>query len=290
MEGNVINDFLLCIKRVIDIPVIDLKSNLSDLDTMTFRETVRHFTSDHTADDTVLADVVDAFVQRLNRFAVTKNRNVIRDIGDLVDLVRNDDRGHPLFFECQQQIQQCLGVLLIEGGCWLVEDHQSRIFRQGLGDLDHLLFSDADILDQGLGRLGQPYDLQIFSGLGMGLVPVDGEFSSLFVPQEHILTDAHVGHECQLLMNDDDAFSFAVLNVGELAYFSLVYDVPRITAIGIPAAEYIHQRRLPRAIFAYQGMDAALLDDEVYVVKRLDARECFCYRAHFQQGHAINPF
>ena len=194
----------------------------------------------------------------------------------------DDDGGHPLLLELQKQIQQGLGVLLVEGGGGLIQNQKARVLGQGLGNFDHLLLADADILDQRLGRLRQADDLQVPGGLGMGLVPVNREFLSLFVSQEHVFTDAHVGHKRQLLVDDDNAFALAVLDVGELAYFSFIYNVSRIAAKGIQTAEYVHQRGLAGAVLTHQGVDAASLDDEVDVVKRFDAGEFLRDPPHFQ--------
>ena len=238
--------------------------------------------ADHAADDAVLADVVRALVERFDRLAVTQDRDVVCDVGDLIDLVGDDDRGHALLFKLQQQIQQRLRVLLVERGGRLVEDHEAGVLRQRLCDLDHLLLADADILDQRLGRFGQADDLEVFRRLGVGLVPVDGIFFSLLVAQEHVLADRHIRDERQLLVDDNDAFFFAVFDLGELAYLTLVYDVSAVAAVGIPAAEHVHQRGFPGAVFADQGVDTALLYGKVDVVKRLDAGEFLGDPPHFQ--------
>ena len=261
---------------------LDLQGDLADGHVVALGEAVLHLTADHAADDPVLADVVRALVQRFDGFAVPQDGDVIRHIGDLVDLVGDEDGGHALLLEFQQQVQQRLGVLLVEGGGGLVQDHEAGVLGQSLGDLHQLLLADADILDQGFGGFGQADDLQIFRCLGMGLVPVDGKFFSLFVPQEHVFPDAHIGHQRQLLVDDDDAFFFAVLDFGELAYFSVVYDVSAVAAVGIPAAEHVHQRGLSRAVFADQGVDAAPLHGKVDVVKGLDPREFLGDPPHFQ--------
>ena len=142
--------------------------------------------------------------------------------------------------------------------------------------------SDADVLDEGLGGIGQADDLQIPGGLRVGLVPVDGVLFALLVAQEHIFADAHVGHQSQLLMDDDDAFALAVLDVGELAYFSLVYNISRIAAVGIQTAEHVHQRGFAGAVLTHQRVDAALFDDEVDVVEGLDAGKLLGDPPHFQ--------
>ena len=97
-----------------------------------------------------------------------------------------------------------------------------------------------------------------------------------------VFADAHVWDQRQLLMDDDDALVLTVFDLGELAYFPFVHNVPRVTAIGIQAAEHIHQRGFTGAVFTDQGMDAAPLDDEAHVVQSFDAGEFLCDPAHFK--------
>ena len=58
-------------------------------------------------------------------------------------------------------------------------------------------------------------------------------------------------------MDDDNAAALAVLDLVELAPLPLVDDLPLVAAIGIDAAQDVHQRGFPRAVLADQRMDLA---------------------------------
>ena len=180
-------------------------------------------------------------VDGLDGGAVTDDGDLVGNVGNLVELVRNDDAGHALFLEAQHQVKQRLGIGLIQGGGWLVQNQQLGVLRQSLGDFHHLLFAHADILNEGTGGLGQAYDFQIFIRLGVGGVPVNVEGLALLVAQEHVFADGHVRHQRQLLMDDDDALPFAVLQRFKLADLTVIDDISGITSVGVGAAEYVHQ-------------------------------------------------
>ena len=61
----------------------------------------------------------------------------------------------PLALQAQEQVEQVLGVLVVERRGRLVEDQQLDLLGQRLGDLDELLLADADVLDRGQRVLGQ---------------------------------------------------------------------------------------------------------------------------------------
>ena len=105
--------------------------------------------------------------------AVPQDRDRVRDRLDLLELVRDQDAGDALGAELAQQLEQLLGVVLVERGCGLVEDQQLDVLRQRLGDLDQLLLADADPADLGVGRLVEADLLEQLDRLGVRLAPVD---------------------------------------------------------------------------------------------------------------------
>ena len=114
IEGDVINNLLFRIDRMVYVPVFDIQRDISDFYTVALREPVFQFASDHAADNTVLAEIINALCERFYCFSVTDNGNVVRNVRDLIDFVRNNDRGHPLFLELKQQVQQRLGIFFIQ--------------------------------------------------------------------------------------------------------------------------------------------------------------------------------
>ena len=87
-------------------------------------------------------------VDRLDRRAVAQDGDRVGDPGDLVQLVRDDDRRHALLLELEQEVEQRGAVGLVQARGRLVEDEQLDLFGERLGDLDELLLADADIGDE----------------------------------------------------------------------------------------------------------------------------------------------
>src|ERR1700682_1766400 len=88
-------------------------------------------------------------------------------------------------------------------------------------------------------------------------------------------------------MNDDNAERLGICDVAEVPLLPVINDSAVIVALGIDAAQHLHQRRLAGAILAHQGMDLTLPDGEIDVVQRLHAGEGFADSAHFEQcGHS----
>ena len=104
-----------------------------------------------------------------SRMTVTR----VGDLLDLVELVADDDRRDALPLEVQDQVEQVIGVLVVERRRRLVEDEQLDALRQRLGDLDELLLADADVHDLGGRVLLQTDAREQLRRLQVGLVPVD---------------------------------------------------------------------------------------------------------------------
>ena len=131
--------------RVVRGPVLDAQQLLADV-RLVIGVAVLEIAADHVLDDAVLGDL--GLRDRLDRLAVADDRHGIGDLLDLVQLVADDDRRDPLLLEAQDQIEQVVGVLVVEGGRRLVEDQQLHFLRERLRDLDELLLADADLIDR----------------------------------------------------------------------------------------------------------------------------------------------
>ena len=178
---------------MIDIPVFDFQRYFSDFNTGTLGETVRDLTSNHAADDPIFVDLIHTLVQGFDGVAVPDDGNVIGHIGYFVQFVRNNNGCKPLLLKAEQQVQQGLGVLLVQRGGRLVQNQQLCVLGQGFGDFHQLLFAHANILDQGTGGFAEAHLTQILVGFRIGVCPVDGERLAFLIAKEHILTNGHLG-------------------------------------------------------------------------------------------------
>ena len=149
-------------------------------------------------------------IDRLNRRSVADDRDLIRNIGNLVELMGNDDHRHALLFEAEHQIKQCSRVLLIQGRSRLIEDEEPCVLCKRFGDLDQLLLAGADLLDQYLGGFGQTNHFEVFVRFNKCSIPVDFGLSAALIAEIHVLSDRHFRNQCQLLVDNDDSFAFRI--------------------------------------------------------------------------------
>ena len=174
------------------------------------------------------SSVTSVFGDRLDRLAVADDRDRVGDLLDLVELVADDDRRDALLLEVQDQVEQVVGVLVVERRGRLVEDEQLHPLRERLGDLDELLLADADVDDLGGRVLAQADAGEQLRRLVVRLVPVDeAERARDLVVEEDVLGDREVGAQRELLVDDDDALGLAVADVPELDGLVLEDDVAR---------------------------------------------------------------
>ena len=125
------------------------------------------------------SSVTSCFADRLDRLAVADDRDRVGDLLDLVQLVADDDRRDALPLEVQDQVEQVIGVLVVERGGGLVEDEELHLLRERLRDLDELLLADADVHDLRRGVLAQADAGEELRRLEVRLVPVDQAAAAL---------------------------------------------------------------------------------------------------------------
>ena len=286
MEVHVIHHELPGDIRRPDRPVLHLEARIADCRTrQALRIAVRDLSADHARDDAVFRDIIHAFRQRLDRPAIADDGDAVRDFRDLVELVRNDDRRDlQIFPQLEDEVQQLFAVLIVERCRRLVEDEQPHVLRKRFRDLDELLLADAELVDRDARRNIEADALHEVDGFLVALFPIHEPVALAFVAEEHVLHDREIRHERELLMDDDDAFFFAVTNRLELARLAVINDVALIRPVRVNARQHVHERRLAGAVLAAERMDRAFLHLEVDMVERAHAaREFLDDVLHFQK-------
>ena len=265
------------------VPVFHLEDGLADLAVLPLGVAVGQLPAHHALDDAVLAELVHALVEGLDGVAVPDDGDGVGHVADLVELMGNNDTGHALGLQLQHQLQQLGALGVVEGGGGFVQDQQVRLLAHGLGDLNHLLLAHAQGIDRDIHiQIAHTHPLQQCLGFLAGTGPVDDALVLALVAQEHVLRHRQIGAQRQLLVDDDDALVFALLNAVELAGLAAVDDVPLVCAVGIHAAQHVHQGGLSGPVLTADGHDLAALDLEVYVVQGFHAGEGLDDVVHFQ--------
>ncbi|MEY9883995.1 hypothetical protein ABIA43_005529 [Bradyrhizobium sp. USDA 328] len=286
-EIDVLDHLSFGMDGVIDRPVLDVEHRFADL-RATLREAVREIAVDHAADDAVFLDRLCVTVDAVDGAAVTQHRDVVGNLGDLVELVRDQDRADALLAEGHQTFEQRGAVGFVEARRRLVQNQHPHPLGQRLCDLDQLLLADAEIGDQRVRRFLEADLRQQFPRTPVDLVAVDHAELRRRMRQEDILRDRHQRNQRQLLMDDDDAERLGIVDVAEATLLALEDDGALVAAMRIDPAEHLHQRRLAGAVLADEGVDLPGLDLEVDVAQRLHTGKALADVAHLQHcGHRI---
>ncbi|MNX82053.1 hypothetical protein D3C86_1137640 [compost metagenome] len=137
------------VRRIADRPAFDLEQRVADVRN-THRIAVRQFAADHGANDPTFIDSLDAAIDDVDGTAITDHSNLVCHPPNLIELVRDDDRGDATPFELEHQLEQGVAVFFIKARSRLVKNQQAYVLGQRLGDLHHLLLADTEVAHQGL--------------------------------------------------------------------------------------------------------------------------------------------
>ena len=202
--------------------------------------------------------------------AAPQDGHAVRDLLDLLQLVGDEDDGVPLLLEMDQLLEELHRLLGGEHGGGLVQDQDLGAPDQGLQNLHLLLHAHRDVHDLGVGVHFQIKLFAEFLGEGDGLVEIHEE---LALPglhaQDHVLRHRQAGHQHEVLMDHADPMGDGHGGGGEGNLFPLDKDF----AVGglLHAEEHLHQGGLARPVLPHEGMDLALLHQEVHPLVGGDA-------------------
>src|SRR6266404_6126373 len=282
MEVDIPDDLPIHMLGMINRPVIDLEHHLAYLG-LALGKAMLEVAIHHLADDAILLESASLAIQRIDGATIAQHGDAVGDTSHLVELVRDQDRGHAMGAEFKQKIEQRRAVAFIEACSRLVKNQKAHLLGQRLGDFHQLLLADPDISDQRVRRLVEPDFCQQLLRPLVDRVAIDHAEPRRRVGDENILGDREQRDQREFLMDDDDAERLGIVDVAEVPLLAVIDDAAVVVAVGIDAAQHLHQRRLAGAVLAHQGMDLALPDGEIDVVQRLHAGEGFADTAHFEQ-------
>ena len=289
VDAHVLGDQTRLVERVAHPPVLDAEHLLADPGGV-HRVAVGQRTAHHVADQRVLVQRVGRVdVDMADGAAIADDLHRVRGIGDLVELVRNDDRGDALLAaKPVDQVEQVPRILVVQRGGRLVQDQQLHVLGQSLRDLDQLLLADTDVRDQGVRVLVQtdlPHHVVRDAAL---LVGIDRDALPLLIAQEDVLLDRHVRHQRKLLVDDHDALLLGIANRPELARLAVVHDVALVRAARVHTRQHVHQSRLARTVLTADREHLAPLDHDIHIVQRGDRAETLHDMTHLQNHVTVH--
>ena len=138
-------------------------------------------------------------------------------------------------------------------------------------DLEHLLVRDREVACAGTGGDVDPEACAELPEAPFHRAALDHGASPHGAAEKDVRGRGHVRDDRELLVDGGDAGALLGARVVLLDRFAENLDAAAICGIG--AGEDLDQRRLAGAVLADEAMDLALVEHEVDVLQRLDARK-----------------
>ena len=195
---------------------------------------------------------------RLDGRAVAQHRDRVGDAGELVQLVRNQDRGDALRLELEQQVEQRVAVGLVEAGGRLVEDQQLDLLGSALAISTSCCLPTPRLV---ISVFGDSFRPTLASSSRVRLKAASQSMTPhprRLVAEEDVLGDRQQRHQRQFLMDDDDAERARCRRCARTPLLALEEDLALVGAVRIDAAQHLHQRRLAGAVLAADRVDLAV--------------------------------
>lgn len=177
----------------------------------------------------------------------------------------DEDDGGAGLLELTHDLHQLVGLLRGEHRRRLVEDEHARVTGERLDDLDPLLHTDGEILDERIRVDVEAETVGDLAHLRAGAVEVEAASElRLLVPEHHVLCDREHRDEHEVLVHHADSGGHRIAWAGEALHDIVEQDLALVGLI--EAVEHVHQGGLACPVLAEQGVDLAGLDGEVNMV------------------------
>ena len=282
---------ILQVRLVLGGKVLDRQDRLAGL-VVDRREAVLERTADHCGDQLVHVGVLGALGH--DEVAVTKHRDVVADLEDLVHLVRDVDERDALALEHAHHREELLDLLGHERRGGLVEHDDLGVVGDCLGDLAHLALRDAHVLhrlrevDRHAEAAEQVRGLLLHAGLVDDACRV-GRVAT----EEQVVDNVALEALVELLVDHGYAIFQRVLGTGEAHLAPIEDDVTLVLLIS--AEQALHHGGLACAVLAHESHHGAATHVEVDVVEDPVATERLAHPMDLQDvvllliRHLITP-
>ena len=204
---------------MVDLDIPDLEDFFAAF-ALAPRKHVLDVAADHSGDDLVEGDVGDRR-DVADGLPVPQHHDPIGDLLDLLHFVGNVAHADAVLLQLADDPEEVRHFPVGQRRGRFVEDENARALRQRLGDFDHLLLADGDVLDL-IGGFEVPDAEFVKQGLGVGIqpAPIDcAQAVGRLTVKEDVLGDGELGNEIQFLIDDRDARLLGFAGVVEIAFF-----------------------------------------------------------------------
>ena len=213
--------------------------------------------------------------------AVAQHRDLVADLHDLVELVRDEDESAVVGGELTKRDEEVIDLGRREHRGRLIEDEELGVAVQGLEDLGALSLADRELPDVGVGVDVQSVALRHF-GQALAHRSHVGHAASPTESEGDVLGDRQGGDQHEVLVDHADA---EIDGIGRRSDGDRLAPQMNGALVGrVEPVEDLHQRGLAGTVFAQEGVDGARQHREIDRVVGHDAREALGDTAHLQHG------
>ena len=260
--------------------IVDIDGDVADLAFMFGIAVVERTADDH----------VDQFIHReaFHRagaliLAVADNSDALADLAELFQAVGDVDHADALLLKVADDVHQLIDLFFGQRRGGFVQNKDLRVHRDRLGDFDHLLLGDGQVLDSGM-------RIKINAEIVKDALCIFVKF--LFIDEqpahfhgsaadEDVVGDRQFRTKVQFLKDNGDAKFLCFGNIVDVDFFAADEDPAFVRLVN--ARHDFHQRRFTCAVFTDETVYFALVDGKRYIVQRLDSGEGFGYPFHPKQ-------
>ena len=249
-------------------------------------EHLTQLAADHEPDELAVAGGVDA-VESADVAAIAEDRHAVAQLGDLGQVVRDVETGHPLLPEPPDGREDASDLLGRQWRRRFVEHDQRGTFvDERPGDLHQLTLGWTEVADEGAGiELRTQLIGQEPGGPAAHLPTAKAQDAALLVAHEHRLRHREAGHEVELLVDEADAE--LVDRVWRWCGERLAVDDDPPGVREMDAGEDLDDGGLARTVLADEAMHLAGAHLERRVTERLDPREPLVDPGHVEYRVAL---
>ena len=222
-------------------------------------------------DDFLLRDVLPR--HRLDALPETKNGDAVRDLEDVVEIVRHDHNAEPAVGEAANEVEHLPRLRDAQSRRRLVQDHDPGVPHDRLGDGDRLALAAREAR-HGLTDRAERRDREAVQGLPRRLLHpglIEDDAVDPLAPEKHVRHDVEVVCEREVLVDDLDSERRGIPGPGDR--HSLAFEVDLALVERVDPGDALDQRGLAGAVVPDEGHDLSGRDLEVDLVERLHRAE-----------------
>src|SRR5829696_3491891 len=237
------------------------------------------FPAEHVGDELQAGEFGE--VPAVCHLTVSQDRYTVADLVEFLEAVADVDHADPLLAQLPDHVEERLHLPRLQRRGRLVHDDRPRVHRDGPGDRDHLLNTEAEGA-----QVSGDVRANAVAFQDLGRVPVhaglidQAQRAAGLAPEEHVLGYAEERDQVDLLVYGADARRLRLARFGESDLFAVEEDLALVGPVH--SGDDLDQSRFPSTVFADQGVYLPRPQLERNIVEGQYAGEPFRHPAHLK--------